>query len=145
MPHAAPPFPHVASIRFQAVRRIPPHPRSRPDAAHAIDRATSASRVAPVHRIVPRPNSVSRQVRPSAANPGIRQRHARWARDSTPVKPPSPLAVTPRDEERSRLDKRVAIATSAPLSRRHDVPSPLHAPAGQNDAHPLKLAPRFTG
>ncbi|EAZ21000.1 hypothetical protein OsJ_36651 [Oryza sativa Japonica Group] len=124
MPHAAPPFPHVASIRFQAVRRlwamrrIPPHPRSRPDAAHAIDRATSASRVAPVHRIVPRPNSVSRQVRPSAANPGIRQRHARWARDSTPVKPPSPSAVTPRDEERSRLDKRVAIATSAKLSRR---------------------------
>uniref|UniRef100_A0A0E0QKX9 Uncharacterized protein n=1 Tax=Oryza rufipogon TaxID=4529 RepID=A0A0E0QKX9_ORYRU len=41
------------------MRRIPPHPRSCPDAAHAIDHTTFASRVAPVHRIVsvpaPRP------------------------------------------------------------------------------------------
>uniref|UniRef100_A0A0E0QKY1 Uncharacterized protein n=1 Tax=Oryza rufipogon TaxID=4529 RepID=A0A0E0QKY1_ORYRU len=53
----------------EAVRRIPPHPRSCPDAAHAIDRTTSASRVAPVHRIVSVPVRHPLRATPRHATP----------------------------------------------------------------------------
>nr|BAD16264.1 hypothetical protein [Oryza sativa Japonica Group] len=107
-------------------RRIPPHPRSRPDTAHAIDHATSASCVAPVHRIVPRPNSVLRQVRHSAANPGIRQRRhllqpslqemrneADWISASPLPRPPHYLdAMTSHRPSMHPLDKTMRTLSS---------------------------------